>query len=55
MEESEMMTSFKFQLLVVSFYKFADFPDHVVLRKPLKSWIVMVSIHTQRLIKLYGP
>lgn len=23
-------------LVVVSFYKFADFPDHVDLRKPLK-------------------
>lgn len=32
----EAVGSAKSSLLVVSFYKFADFPDHADLRKPLK-------------------
>lgn len=34
-------------LVVVSFYKFADFPDHAELRKPLKELcqeLVLVSL-----------
>lgn len=34
--KQEPVESDKSSLLVVSFYKFADFPDHADLRKPLK-------------------
>lgn len=34
--ESEASESTQQPLVVVSFYKFADFPDHADLRKPLK-------------------
>lgn len=34
--KQEAVESDKSSLLVVSFYKFADFPDHADLRKPLK-------------------
>ncbi|KAE9452460.1 hypothetical protein C3L33_15637, partial [Rhododendron williamsianum] len=43
--ESEASESTQQPLVVVSFYKFADFPDHADLRKPLKDLCQKLCFH----------